>query len=397
MQRTSLMWAAGALLASAIAVQAAPPPYYITNISVAEIGTLGGNESVAMDVNDQGDIVGWSLNGSGSKHAFSYHNGTGLMEDISPGSTVVGEAHGINNKGQIVGSVWELFTVAHHAFYYNGVQSMFMLDDSTYNDCRPGSDAAAINDDGFITGDVHKYCDDWSITHSVRWTYNGYWLLLLNYHQGGTRAHNINAAGVIVGDDHTGSVTDSGGWYWDPTSVPYTNGLMIPKGTPPEIYLGYDAEAFGINGSGQIVGEMPMTPDPNFPVPNFESFQRAILWPYLQLAQIFPIFSDGKNAGAREINDLDFTVGWADRSTPLAGLQKRAAIWTPDKAITMLPLPPGITDGTLRSPTVCEALAVSNRVGLGLIHAVGYCEIDGKRKAVLWNITVSQIMAAPPP
>lgn len=394
MQIRSFKWAAAAPLFVAATVQAAPAPYHITNISVVQIGTLGGNESVAMDVNDEGDIVGWSLDANGRKHAFRYLHSTGLMEDISPGNMIEGEAHGINNHGATVGFVNQLFGSVPHAFYYNGVQPMFLLEEWAGRGCTPGSKAHAINDDGIMTGDAYFFCGAYLNLLPVRWASDTMpWLNLVNLGGGSAYAHNINSAGVIVGDDPTGGVTDSGGWSWDPTSG--TDGLEIPKGTPPEVYWSYQAKAFGINSAGQMVGEMPMRPQPDM---SALEYQRAIFWPpKSQPALIYTLFGDGKNAGAREINDINLTVGWADRTLPLMGLQKRAAAWTTIDSITMLPLPPGVTDGTMRSPTVCEALAVGNSGFQGLIHAVGYCEIEGRRKAMLWNITVSQIQVAPHP
>jgi len=391
--------AAGALLVLAAAMQAAPATYYITNISAVQLGTLGGNESVALDVNNLGEIVGWSLNAVLRKHGFRYRSTTGLMADMTPGSMVEGEVHGINNYGQMVGTVNELFSIVPHAFYYDGSHPLLLLNETASKnpDCTTyGARAHAINDDGAIAGEGAYFCGDFSYVVPVVWpSYNAFMVDLLNLHHGGNfHAHNINSAGIIVGHDHTGSVTDSGGWYWDLVSGHH--GLPIPHGTPPEKYGAYYATAYGINSSGQIVGEMPMYPDPA----NNVEVQRAILWPgNSQPALIFPLFSDGQNAGAREINDLNFTVGWAGRSIPLLGLQKRAAIWTSTSSITMLPLPDGVGDGTMRGgPTACEALAVSNRgVVDGLVRAVGDCTINGKRKAILWNITVSQLQVGPQP
>ncbi len=78
----------------------AAPQYAIT-----PLGTLGGDESYANDINDQGKIVGQSKTSQGIKHAFisSIVNGTRVITDI--GSSEEGEsgANAINNNGQVAG------------------------------------------------------------------------------------------------------------------------------------------------------------------------------------------------------------------------------------------------------------------------------------------------------
>jgi probable HAF family extracellular repeat protein len=82
------------ILCAPIAVAAGPVvglgPYYITGIQVVSLGTLGGTESVARDVNDRGEVVGWAKDSSGVRRPFLFHN---AMSDLMPGSPIIGEAH----------------------------------------------------------------------------------------------------------------------------------------------------------------------------------------------------------------------------------------------------------------------------------------------------------------
>src|SRR3954447_25683125 len=67
--------------------------------ALVDLGTLGGAESEAEGINDNGDVVGQSDSASGPR-AFLYHNG--MMTDLG---TLAGDsnsiANQINNAGQM--------------------------------------------------------------------------------------------------------------------------------------------------------------------------------------------------------------------------------------------------------------------------------------------------------
>lgn len=70
------------------------------NGTLTDLGSLGGRETQGRDINDAGQVVGWSQTAAGQYHAFLWENGT--MTDLAP---VVGEfsaAVAINNQGQIL-------------------------------------------------------------------------------------------------------------------------------------------------------------------------------------------------------------------------------------------------------------------------------------------------------
>jgi probable HAF family extracellular repeat protein len=73
---------------------------------VPSLFTLGGQRSIAYDVNKDGTIVGQSEISPGVNHAFVWTNGAGMQDlnglVLTPGWTLQ-EARGINDKGQIVG------------------------------------------------------------------------------------------------------------------------------------------------------------------------------------------------------------------------------------------------------------------------------------------------------
>ncbi|WP_051933691.1 DUF3466 family protein [Massilia sp. BSC265] len=83
-----------------------------------DLGTLGGEESFATDINDMGQVVGWSYDETGDTVPFLYTGGS--MRSLGPldrYNYVKGEAWAINNAGMVVG--WsQLWADERTAFLY---------------------------------------------------------------------------------------------------------------------------------------------------------------------------------------------------------------------------------------------------------------------------------------
>jgi probable HAF family extracellular repeat protein len=110
-----------------------------------DLGTLGGDRSVAYGINSSGQVSGWSwTSGDGYQDAFLYSNGSMLnLGDLQqygerPGSF----AFGMNNSGQVVG-IGDL-----NAFLYSNGS---MQDLGTLYG-GPRSAAQAINNNGQVVG-----------------------------------------------------------------------------------------------------------------------------------------------------------------------------------------------------------------------------------------------------
>ena len=272
----------GALLATFVGVAttadgdvAVAAPTYL----VQDLGTLPGDvSSVAMGINEAGDVVGWSVRPNGDTRAFLYTDETGMTalpapagrpltwaRAVSDTRTVVGtaspglpdigravrwqngtaldlgalgtglfsEGRGVNDAGVAVGMSYtnggELFGI--HGFRFDDASGLVDLTPGTV-----GSRAEAINDGGQITG--------WSNSRAFRLT--GPTLTDLGVPEGFAFSFGsaINESGQVAG--HV--VTASGN---SERVFRYTDGAgMVLIGG-----VGEFNRAFGINNAGHVVGQ----------------------------------------------------------------------------------------------------------------------------------------------
>jgi uncharacterized membrane protein len=386
--------------------------YVIKKIEIIDLGTLGGDESVANDINDLGEVVGWSYDSIDKMRGF-IDRGDGI-EALMPVMQGEYAANGINNHTHVVG---EFIGQSREpsdfepgsAFYWEPEIFLVVLDDVEPNlkeVCKGdggevGANAKAINDAGVIVGYRIATCPGAYREKAARWdTYASPWQPLeasplVFYWDEDHGANDINSSGRIVGSDNDsgklakfGMSKVSGAWSWmgTPFDVPH------PVTTSPEWYEPHTQEAFGVNDASRVVGRATLYPQgENTPdwITRAYWWSGVIQWPAKQL----PIFADTKSSAAYEINNQEFIVGYADRQTAtFLPRQKRAVVWHADFGIKQLPALPG---GTLVSSKDCEALAVNKRKASGLVQAVGYCQVNGKRHAVRWDILTAIVTIAP--
>ena len=130
---------------------------YTPETGISNIGCLdGGNNSIAYDINDAGQVVGYgNTSSSSSSQAFIYTPSTGIQALDKSGVCFSSIAFGINNKGQVVGeghsSSWPFRSTAFLCDPGDVMVNLASLVDSSITgwDLISASD---INDSGMIVG-----------------------------------------------------------------------------------------------------------------------------------------------------------------------------------------------------------------------------------------------------
>ncbi len=113
--------------------------------TLTDLGTLGGKESTATDINSAGQIVGYASTYSDETHAFIYQQGR--MTDLGTLGGTDSRANSLNDRGHVVGSANVAGSNKAHAFLYADGK---MTDLGTLD--GQDSTALCINEAGHIVG-----------------------------------------------------------------------------------------------------------------------------------------------------------------------------------------------------------------------------------------------------
>jgi len=113
---------------------------------VVDLGTLGGRESVATDINDRGQVVGKGGTEIGAWHAFLWEGGR--MRDLGTLGGQESCANAINNRGQVVGWAQTAAGRMHACLWGQGrIRDLGTLPGF------PDSEARDINSKGQVVGE----------------------------------------------------------------------------------------------------------------------------------------------------------------------------------------------------------------------------------------------------
>ncbi len=125
--------------------------YFYNGKTVQDIGTLGGAETLAVDLNEAGQVTGGSFLARGSEHAFVWTAGGGMRDiGVLPQASNA-RAAAINRHGVVTGTSEAVPDFPPRAFRWSAAGGMEDLGAFT-----PGSGSfssgTALNDAGVITG-----------------------------------------------------------------------------------------------------------------------------------------------------------------------------------------------------------------------------------------------------
>lgn len=255
-----------------------------------DLGTLGGNLSEALALNNLGQVVGFSnISNNMYAHAVLF-SGTGSNNidlDVRGGNTTVGTAQGINDSGQVVGVATPLAGGRVEAILYNPSGTITLLGD--LSDCGSTAGAAqAINNSGTIVG----FADDCFFTPKpCRFSGTGTGNVELSEIGGGVDgvAYGINSSNQIAGYGTRSDQARRAALFNAP-------GASVEFGT----LGGGTSLAYGINDAGQVVGTSSLAGNGAFHAVFFGGTSSNIL----DLGTL-----GGVNSHAYAINDLGEIVG----------------------------------------------------------------------------------------
>lgn len=243
-----------------------------------DLGTLGGRESSASDLNDAGEVVGTAQNAAGFDRAFLYRNGA--MQDLGTLGGWFSEARGVNAAGEVAGQSADRDGFYLGFLYSNGTMHSLGTLGGDYSDAR------AVNDQGHVTGRARTAANDerayvhrdgvmrdigagrpgmgiWTEDINERGDVVGMWVPETGYagytgflYRDGvmrelvpgryTEPKQINDAGVVVGYAHFGNAGHAFAWH-ETVGLVDLNERIDPA-------LGFTLRvAEDINDRGQIV------------------------------------------------------------------------------------------------------------------------------------------------
>ncbi len=354
MKKLSMVTASATLITMGSAGSAAAASLY----SITDLGSFGGapfniHQTVANDINNAGQVVGWSYDGFQRKRAFLWQNGT--MSELNAFSfSALSEAQVINDAGQVAGWI---------SGANSANQSPALWSNSSVMSLGGGgigytNQAYGINNAGQVVGSTRPpmslgipengwFWDKGTLTHVGDISfglYDPYAIL-----------RSINDAGQIVG---TSSIY--GGFLRDKDRTITRLGFAPQKINNQGQILGYSSlwdrgtitdlgiSAKDFNEVGQVVG---------FSSPSGGS-QRAFLWENGTKFDLNDLLSE--NSGwelteARGINDRGYIIG-----SGIFNGQNRAFLLTPVGSYE----PPT----SVPEPVSSFGLLAFGTLGLGAMH-----------------------------
>lgn len=283
----------------------------VKQYTLTYLGTLGGNDSQGAELNEKGQVTGWSHTAAGAKHAFAWDGSR--MIDIGRELGVESSGAGINESGEVVGSYR---AECQRSFRYTIGQEgnpRRVLDDCGYG-------AADVNDAGTVLLAGPPPPSEWGVT--------GFLL-------GGDGLHRLSAEGAqllevfhVNNRNQVLAAAYNSFFGWDPvllttTAAPVVLGVCAPvdlnDAGQVAIASGCKSVTFGWNGS--VAGKRLVSigyPNPTVTNPSALNNHGHATGAYLlslrsdgqgSYVRVYqPFFWDGERMHAVEHGDPDWVI-----------------------------------------------------------------------------------------
>jgi probable HAF family extracellular repeat protein len=177
--------------------------------TLKDLGTLGGRESHAFSINDAGVIAGYATDQEGRMHAVIWSDGRApLALEALSSEFPQAQAVAVNNEGSVVGS----------SFNGKGWRAVIWKDGQAASLGEPGSKersiAAGLNDAGQVVGTVEV--NGGQRRHACLWSDGSFRDL---HHLGlSSTSTSINQAGTVVGS-YTSAKGEARAFLWNGTRM----------------------------------------------------------------------------------------------------------------------------------------------------------------------------------
>ncbi len=322
--------------------------------TIMDLGTLGGETSIANGVNEQGAVAGKSKTGDGYMKAFYWDAISGMVE------IGLGKSLGLNNVGRVVGNIH------HHnddAFIWDAVNGPVFLNKGDFLFAT----ANGISNSGKVVGYARKF-NDIDGTRAILWDPSADTLTTLGSFGGPSYAFAINGLEEVVGN----SGDPSRAFIWNPSDGMKDLGAVNGEG--------WRYYATDINDNGQVVGYARTISDG----------YRAFIWE--QDVGMRLLSGDGDSL-AFAVNGHGHVVG---AEGTLIGLEGQAYLWRDGLRLDLNQTIPADSGWELREARgisdggrICGSGLINGEIHAYLLTPVPSVTIDIKANGSDLPITVS--------